>query len=165
MLSAKHIYEGVLATLERMQLDYLDIIFAHRPDFDTPLEETCRAFDQLIWDRKALYWATSEWSAAWITRAIEICDRFGLNKPICDQCQYNAFYRDNMEKNLRPVFEDYKYGTTIWSPMTGGILSGKYNDGTIPDGSRYKENAFCSSVIWPWYFGTEAKKEKTTKIL
>lgn len=86
MLGSKHIYEGVLATLERMQLDYLDVIFAHRPDFQTPLEETCRAFDQLIRDRKALYWATSEWSAARITRAIEICDRLGLHKPICDQC-------------------------------------------------------------------------------
>ena len=74
MVGAKHLYEGVEASLERMQLEYLDVIFAHRPDFDTPLEETCRAFDQLIRDRKALYWATSEWSPSRIVRAIEICD-------------------------------------------------------------------------------------------
>jgi len=165
MLGAKHLFEGVNATLERMGIDYLDVIFAHRPDFDTPLEETCRAFDQIIRDRKALYWATSEWSAARVTRAIEICERLNLHKPIADQCQYHALHRDNMEKFLRPVFEDYRYGTTIWSPLAGGILSGKYNEGVTPDGSRYKDNKFAADNIWPRYFGTEEKKDKTVKVL
>ena len=137
--SMKHLHEAVDSSLTRMNTPYLDVIFAHRPDYFTPLEETCRAFDQIIRQGKAFYWATSEWSAARVTRAIETCRRYGWHEPIADQCQYHALHRHNAEQGLRPVFEDYSYGTTIWSPLAGGILTGKYNDG-IPEDSRYHVN-------------------------
>lgn len=165
MLGAKHLYEGVLASLERMGEEYFDVIFCHRPDTNTPLVETCRTMHQLITEKKALYWATSEWSAARIARAIEICKKFGWNEPIADQCQYSGLWRDRFEKEYREVFEWYGYGTTIWSPLAGGLLSGKYNEGVAPEGSRYKDNKFAADNIWPRFFGTEEKAEDTKKKL
>ena len=113
---------------------------------------------------QALYWATSEWSAARITRAVEICERLGLQKPIADQCQYNAFTRDNVEKYLRPVFEDYSYGAAIWSPLSGGLLTGKYNDGELPGDSRFEKNEMLKGLVIGKYFG-EKRKEETIRIL
>ena len=165
MLGVKHLTEGVKASLERMGEDYFDVIFCHRPDAYTPIEETCRAMHELVQEKKAFYWATSEWSAARIARAIEICNKHGWNPPIADQCQYSGLVRDKFEKEYREIFEWYGYGTTIWSPLAGGLLSGKYNDGVAPDGSRYKDNKFAVDNIWPNYFGDEEKAEKTKKIL
>lgn len=163
-LSRKHITESVENSLKRLDLEYVDVIFCHRPDDDTPLEETCKAMNWVIDQGYAFYWATSEWPADKIAAAMEICKRLKLIKPIADQCQYNCLVRENFEKNLRPSYEDYKYGTTIWSPLAGGILTGKYNDGTIPEGTRYKDNAFAASVVWNMYF-SEAKKEGTLAAL
>lgn len=136
-LSRKHIIEGINNSLKRLQLDYVDVVFCHRPDYETPLEETCKALNSVIEQGKAFYWGTSEWPADRIAKAIEICERLNLHKPIVEQCEYSMLVRDNFEKNYRRLFAEYRYGTTIWSPLAGGILAGKYNDGNIPAGSRY----------------------------
>lgn len=137
-VSRKHIIEGTRNCLKRLQLDYVDIIFSHRPDFNTPLEETCRAFSWIIDQGYAFYWGTSEWDADLIVEAIQICQRLNLHPPVVEQCQYNLLTRDKMEKEYRSLFEKYKYGTTVWSPLAQGFLSGRYNDGNIPDDSRVK---------------------------
>jgi aryl-alcohol dehydrogenase-like predicted oxidoreductase len=136
--SRKHIIEGCLNSLKRLQLDYVDLIYAHRPDYDTSVEETCRAFHWLIENNKAFYWATSEWPADRITKAMEVCERLGLHKPICDQPEYNMLCRDRVEKEHRRVFSEYGYGCVVWSPLAGGLLTGKYNSGVLPEGSRYQ---------------------------
>ena len=146
-LSRKHIMEAISAQLKRLQLDYVDVLFCHRPDYETPLEETCRAMHSVIEQGKAFYWGTSEWTADRITKAIEICDKYGLHKPIVEQPQYSMLARQKFENEYRLVFQEYKYGTTIWSPLAGGILSGKYNDGNIPEGSRY-DNHKMLDTIW-----------------
>jgi len=162
-MSRKHIIEGVNNSLKRLQLEYVDVIFSHRPDFETPLEETCKAFHSVIEDGKAFYWGTSEWPADRIAKAVEICERLNLHKPIVEQCQYSMLVRNRFEKEYRNLFAEYKYGTTIWSPLASGILSGKYNEGTIPEGSRFDTNKEIER-IWLQYFG-EGKKEGTQKIL
>jgi aryl-alcohol dehydrogenase-like predicted oxidoreductase len=136
-MSRKHIIEGTRNSLKRLQLDYVDVIFSHRPDFQTPLEETCRAFSWLIDQGLALYWGTSEWPASFISEAIGLCEKLNLHKPICEQPQYNLFVRERFEKEYKHVFQNHRYGTTIWSPLAGGILCGKYNDGVIPEESRF----------------------------
>jgi len=125
-LSRKHVIEGTNASLKRLQLDYVDVLFCHRYDYETPLEETCRAFHSLIEDGKAFYWGTSEWSATEIVSAIEICDKLNLHKPIVEQPQYNMFNREKFEVELQPIFEKYCYGTTVWSPLAAGLLTGRY---------------------------------------
>jgi voltage-dependent potassium channel beta subunit len=136
MLSRKHIIEGMTASLKRLQLDYVDVVFAHRYDQETPMEEICRAFNWLIEHNKAFYWGTSEWTSQQIMEAIECCERHNLIKPIVEQPEYNLFVRKNMEVELEPIIEKYGFGTTIWSPLAGGLLTGKYNDGD-PKDSRY----------------------------
>ena len=166
LLSRKHIVEGLRNSLERLELDYVDVVFCHRPDSQTPIIETCRAMDWVIEEGMAFYWATSEWGAADIAKAHEICEREGLNKPIADQCQYNALWRENHEKNLRHSYENYKYGTTIWSPLAMGLLSGKYNDGEFPAGSRFKESDYAQKNLIGMYFGEKGeKKDDTVKML
>ncbi len=137
MLSRKHILEGIDASLKRLQIDYLDVAFAHVYDYETPIEEVCRAFDRVVNSGKAFYWATSNWTAQQITEAFECCERHDLIKPVVEQPEYNLFVRKNVEVDLVPMYEKYGYGTTVWSPLAGGILSGKYNDGTDPPNSRY----------------------------
>ncbi|KXN67606.1 Aldo/keto reductase [Conidiobolus coronatus NRRL 28638] len=134
-LSRKHIIEGLNFSLERLQLDYVDLVFAHRPDPDTPLEETVRAFNHVIDQGKALYWGTSEWSVAQIIEAHEIAKRLNLVGPLMEQPQYNMFHRDRVEKEYIPLYKNFKLGATIWSPLGSGILTGKYNNG-VPDDSR-----------------------------
>lgn len=158
-LSRKHIIEGLKGSLKRLQLDYVDIVFAHRPDKTVPLEETCRAFSWLIDKNLAFYWGTSEWSAVEIAEAIELCKAKGLHAPVVEQPQYNMLQRERFEKEYRPIFEKYGYGSTTWSPLAGGLLSGKYNDGNLPEGSRYDTIAFSKNVVLPKYFG-DGKKEK-----
>jgi len=147
MLSRKHIIEGATASLERLKLDYADILFAHRYDPITPMEETCRAFNWLIEQGKAFYWGTSEWSAEQIMEAFECCDRLGLARPVVEQSEYNMFVRERFEGELAPMFEKYEYGTTIWSPLAGGYLTGKYNDGTIPVDGRYAEGKWDPKIV------------------
>ena len=135
-LSYKHIVEGVNHSLERLQLEYVDLVFAHRPDPETPIEETVFAFNQVIREGKAFYWGTSEWSAAEIMRATDFARRNSLRPPSMEQPQYNLFHRKRFEEEYAPLYKELGYGTTIWSPLYGGILTGKYNDGQIPKGSR-----------------------------
>jgi voltage-dependent potassium channel beta subunit len=134
-LSRKHIIEGLNNSLKRLQLDYVDIVFCHRPDFRTPIEETCRAMDWVINQGKAFYWGTSEWSASQIMEAHMICEKLGLIKPLVEQCQYNMMVREKMENEYAHLFQRTKMGTTIWSPLFSGVLTGKYIN-EIPKGSR-----------------------------
>jgi voltage-dependent potassium channel beta subunit len=134
-LSHKHIIEGVNNALRRLQLDYVDLVFCHRPDPNTPIEETVRAMDIVIKQGKAFYWGTSEWSAADILCADGIARQYNLTPPTMEQPQYNMLHRERMEMEYLPVFRDLGYGTTIWSPLASGLLTGKYNNG-IPAGSR-----------------------------
>ena len=134
-LSHKHIIEGMNGALRRLQLDYVDLVFCHRPDPNTPIEETVRAMDIVIKQGKAFYWGTSEWSAAEIMRADAVARQYGLTPPSMEQPQYNMFVRDRFEKEYAPLYSELGYGTTIWSPLASGVLTGKYNDG-IPEGSR-----------------------------
>ncbi len=134
-LSYKHIIEGTNGALERLQMDYVDLVFCHRPDPDTPIEETVRAMNQIISDGKAFYWGTSEWSAEQIRDAYGVARRERLIPPTMEQPEYNMFHRDRVEKEYAPLYEDIGLGTTIWSPLASGLLTGKYNDG-IPDDSR-----------------------------
>jgi voltage-dependent potassium channel beta subunit len=134
-LSRKHIYEACRNSLKRLQLDYLDLFFCHRPDPATPIEETVRAMDDLIHQGKVLYWGTSEWSAADIMRAHGVAREYGLTPPQMEQPQYNMLHRDRVEKEYLPLYREIGLGTTIWSPLASGLLSGKYNDG-IPKDTR-----------------------------
>ncbi len=134
-LSHKHIIEGMNNALRRFQLEYVDLVFCHRPDPDTPIEETVRAMDIIIKQGKAFYWGTSEWSAADIMRADGIARQYGLTPPTMEQPQYHMFHRERFEQEYAPLYRDLGYGTTIWSPLASGLLSGKYNNG-IPEDSR-----------------------------
>jgi voltage-dependent potassium channel beta subunit len=135
-LSYKHVIEGVNNALKRLQLDYVDFVFAHRPDPETPIEETVFAFNQVIREGKAFYWGTSEWSAAEIMRATDFARRNSLRPPSMEQPQYNMFHRQRFEEEYEPLYKELGYGTTTWSPLYGGLLTGKYNEGNIPEGSR-----------------------------
>lgn len=134
-LSHKHIHEGVNKALRRLQMDYVDLVFCHRPDPNTPIEETVRAMDLVVKSGKALYWGTSEWSAAEVMRADGLARQYGLIPPAMEQPQYNMFERERFEKEYAILYRELGYGTTIFSPLASGLLSGKYNDG-IPEGSR-----------------------------
>lgn len=134
-LSRKHILEGTDAALARLQMDYVDLIFCHRPDIRTPIEETVRAMSYIVNSGKAFYWGTSEWSAAQISAAYGIARREHLVPPTMEQPQYNMFVRERVEKEYVHLYQEIGLGTTIWSPLASGFLTGKYNDG-IPEGSR-----------------------------
>jgi voltage-dependent potassium channel beta subunit len=159
-LSRKHIIEGTDASLKRLQLDYVDLVFCHRPDKDTPVEETVRAMSHLIASGKAFYWGTSEWSAEEIRDAYHIARRERLVPPTMEQPQYNMFHRERVEREYRRLYQEFGLGTTIWSPLASGFLSGKYLRG-IPAGSR------LSLRNYRWlrkrYEGPEAE-EKSSKI-
>ena len=134
-LSRKHIFEACRKSLKRLQLDYLDLFFCHRPDPNTPIEETVRAMDDLVHQGKILYWGTSEWSAADIMRAHGLAREYGLTPPQMEQPQYNMLHRERVEEEYLPLYREIGLGTTIWSPLASGLLSGKYAKG-IPTGSR-----------------------------
>jgi voltage-dependent potassium channel beta subunit len=134
-LSHKHLIEGVNKALIRLQMDYVDLVFCHRPDRNTPIEETVRAMDQVVRSGKAYYWGTSEWSAAEIMRADGLARQYGLTPPSMEQPQYNMLERMRFEKEYDILYRELGYGTTIFSPLASGLLSGKYNHG-IPEGSR-----------------------------
>ena len=134
-LSRKHIMEACDEALGRLQLDYLDLYFCHRPDKNAPIEEVVRTMNTLIGQGKILYWGTSEWSGAEIAEAHMWARQLGLEGPSVEQPQYNLFERQKMEVEFRTLFDNIGMGTTIWSPLASGLLTGKYNDG-IPEGSR-----------------------------
>jgi len=138
-LSRKHLIEGLNESLERLQTDYVDVVFAHRPDVTVPMEEIVRAFDWLINQGKAFYWGTSEWSSRQIEEAIHIADKLGLIGPVADQCQYNCFHRHRFEVEYDVLYKKYDFGTTVFSALASGILTGKYNDG-VPENSRFATN-------------------------
>ena len=134
-LNRKYLLEAIDSSLERFGLDHLDLIYCHRPDPETPIEETVWAMSDAIDRGRALYWGTSEWSADEIRAAWDIADRRNLHKPIVEQPEYNLLHRDRVEREYARLYEDIGIGTTTWSPLASGALSGKYLDG-VPDGSR-----------------------------
>ncbi len=134
-LSRKHIFEGLEASLRRLQLDYVDLVFCHRPDKETPIEETVRAMSRIVDMGLAFYWGTSEWRAEDIRTAYALARREHLVPPTMEQAQYNMFHRERVEKEYRRLYEDIGLGTTTWSPLASGYLSGKYLRG-FPEGSR-----------------------------
>jgi voltage-dependent potassium channel beta subunit len=134
-LSHKHITEACHAALRRMQTDYLDLFFCHRPDPNVPMEEVVRSMNILLQQGKILYWGTSEWSAAEIMEAYAVAKELGLAGPAMEQPQYNLLERRKMESDYTPIFRNIGLGTTTWSPLASGLLTGKYNNG-IPEGSR-----------------------------
>lgn len=140
-LSRKHLVEACNEALQRLQLDYLDLYFCHRPDKGTPIEETVWTMHNLVQQGKILYWGTSEWSGVEIMEAHRVAHQYGLIGPAMEQPQYNLFERNKMENEFLMIFRTVGMGTTIWSPLASGLLSGKYNDG-IPEGSRFDLKGF-----------------------
>jgi voltage-dependent potassium channel beta subunit len=134
-LNRKYLLEAIDGSLKRFQLDHVDLVFAHRPDPHTPIEETVWAMHNIVESGKAFYWGTSEWPAGDILAAIEIAERHHLHKPVMEQSQYNMFHRERFEVEYARLFADYGYGSTTWSPLASGLLTGKYNKG-IPADSR-----------------------------
>jgi len=134
-LNRKYLLQAVDGSLRRLRLDFLDLIFCHRADPETPIDETVWAMHNIIESGRALYWGTSEWSAEAIREAWDVAERDHLHRPIMEQPQYNLFNRHNVEKELAPVCRDLGLGLTTWSPLASGLLSGKYLDG-VPEGSR-----------------------------
>ena len=140
-LSRKHLVEACHEALQRLQVDYLDMFFCHRPDKSTPIEETVWTMHHLIQQGKILYWGTSEWSGVEIMEAHRVAQQYGLIAPAMEQPQYNLLERNKMENEFLMIFKTVGMGTTIWSPLASGLLSGKYNNG-IPEGSRFGLHGF-----------------------
>ncbi|MGI8763884.1 MAG: potassium channel beta subunit family protein, partial [Ilumatobacteraceae bacterium] len=134
-LNRKYLMHAIDGSLERFGLDFVDVLYCHRADPDTPIIETVWAMHDIITSGKAHYWGTSEWSAEEIRSAIEIADEHHLHAPITEQPQYNLLERERVEQEYRPLFEEFDYGATVWSPLASGLLTGKYKGG-IPDDSR-----------------------------
>jgi voltage-dependent potassium channel beta subunit len=134
-LNRKYLSQAIEGSLERLDLDFVDLVFCHRADPNTPIEETVWAMSDMIERGEALYWGTSEWSADEIRAAWDIADRHNLHKPVMEQPQYNILTRERVEKEYARLYEDIGLGTTIWSPLASGLLTGKYLDG-VPEGSR-----------------------------
>jgi len=145
-LNRKYLLEAIPAALDRFGLEHLDVVYAHRPDPHTPIGETVRAFSDAIDRGWAHYWGTSEWSADEIRAAIAEAERHHLHAPITEQPQYHLLHRTRMELEYRRLFDDTGYGTTTWSPLAGGLLTGKYLDG-VPEGSRAQRGAFFEKQL------------------
>ncbi|MBE0683666.1 MAG: aldo/keto reductase [Anaerolineales bacterium] len=156
-LNRKRLIEGIHGSLERLQLDYVDLIYCHRPDSTTPIEETVWAMHNIIERGKALYWGTSEWAAAEIVEAIQIAERHHLHKPVVEQPQYNMFERKRFEGEYIRFYKEYGYGTTVWSPLASGFLSGKYQGG-IPKDSR------AALKGYDWLESRMKDKERLAKV-
>ena len=132
-LNRKYLMQAIDNSLKRLQLDYVDLVYCHRPDANTPLEETVFAMHDMIARGKALYWGTSEWSAADIMGAWQIADKHHLHKPVVEQPEYNLFHRRRVEQEYSRLYDELGIGTTIWSPLASGLLTGKYVNGIPPD--------------------------------
>lgn len=137
-LSRKHVHESIDMSLDRLQTDYVDIYFAHRYDVETPLEEIVEAYSDVVRSGRALYWGTSEWTPAQIAEAHTYAKAHGLVAPVTEQPQYSMLYRERVEQDVLPVTEKMGIGLVVWSPLAGGMLTGKYDDG-IPEGSRFDQ--------------------------
>ena len=135
-LSRKHVTDACHAALRRLQVEYLDLYFCHRPDLETPIEETVRVMHDLIQQGKVLYWGTSEWDARQITEAYAVASAHHLTPPTMEQPHYNMFHRQRFEVEYLPLYDKFGLGTTTWSPLASGILTGKYSEG-IPEGARF----------------------------
>ena len=159
-LSRKHLIEGTKNSLKRLNLDYVDLLYCHRPDLETPVEETVLAMDYLVRNGYAFYWGTSEWSALQIEAAYVAAEKLGCIQPTMEQPRYNMFSRNHLEKEYLPLFSKYGMGTTIWSPLASGILSGKYTHG-IPKDSRLAKEAW---LIPEDFQDQVAKANELTKI-
>jgi voltage-dependent potassium channel beta subunit len=151
-LNRKYLLQAVEGSLERLQVDFVDLLFCHRPDPETPIEETVWAMSDIIDRGHALYWGTSEWSADEIRAAWEIADRHHLRKPVMEQPQYNLFERRRVEEEYARLYDDIGLGLTTWSPLASGLLSGKYLDG-VPEGSR------ASLAGYDWLAGRLTDRE------
>lgn len=156
-LGRKHVVEACHAAINRMQTDYLDLYFCHRPDTNVPIEEVVWTMHNLIQQGKILYWGTSQWSAAEIMEAHRVAQQYGLIGPVMEQPQYNMFERFKMEQDYLPVFKNVGLGTTIWSPLAAGFLTGKYLNG-IPEDSRLAITGF------DWLKNRWLQEEKIAKL-
>jgi voltage-dependent potassium channel beta subunit len=134
-LNRKYLTQAIDGSLKRMQLEHIDLVYCHRPDPHTPIEETVWAMSDMITRGKALYWGTSEWSAAEIRAAYDIAERHHLHKPVMEQPQYHLFHRQRVEQEYARLYDDIGLGLTTWSPLASGLLTGKYRSG-VPQGSR-----------------------------
>jgi len=154
-LSRKHVFEACHAAMQRLRVDHLDLYFCHRPDPDAPIEETVWAMDALIRQGKVLYWGTSEWSAAQIKEASRVARAHHLHAPTMEQPQYNLLHRTRVELEYAPLYSELGLGTTIWSPLASGLLTGKYNEGVVAE-SRLgqKDNAWLQRMV----IGDEASR-------
>lgn len=156
-LNRKYLLQGIDGSLERLGLDFVDLVYCHRPDPETPIEETVYAMSDIVASGKALYWGTSEWSADEIRAAWEIADKRNLRKPVMEQPQYNLLHRNKVEVEYARLYEDLGLGLTTWSPLASGVLTGKYVDG-IPEGSR------ASLKGYDWVKDSAANAETNEKI-
>jgi voltage-dependent potassium channel beta subunit len=156
-LNRKYLSQASEGSLERLDLDFVDLVFCHRADPNTPIEETVWAMSDMIERGEALYWGTSEWSADEIRAAWDIADRHHLHKPVMEQPQYNILTRERVEKEYARLYEDIGLGTTIWSPLASGLLTGKYLDG-VPEGSR------ATLPGYEWLRGLLTNKESNAKV-
>ena len=147
-LNRKYLIEAIDASLERFGLDHIDLVYCHRPDPATPIEETVWAMSDIVASGKALYWGTSEWSADEIRAAWGVAERYHLRKPVVEQPEYNLLHRDKVEKEFVRLYEDIGLGTTTFSPLAGGILSGKYLD-SIPEDSRAGRHDWLAEMLTP----------------
>ncbi|KAF4034223.1 Aldo/keto reductase family [Phytophthora infestans] len=159
-LNRKHLIEGTKASLAKMGLDYVDVIFCHHPDAFTPIEETVRAMNYIIEKGWAFYWGTSNWSVSEITETCEIADRLGLIRPIVEQSQYSIFERNRVEFELVDLIKTHKYGITAWSPLAFGTLTGKYGSG-CPEGSRMHTEDMRNAI---WGTDFEERVQKADKL-
>ncbi|MGH7640658.1 MAG: potassium channel beta subunit family protein [Candidatus Dormibacteria bacterium] len=156
-LNRKYLLQAMDGSLERLGLEFVDVVFCHRSDPDTPIEETVYALHDLVSRGKALYWGTSEWRADEIRAAMEIAERHHLHKPVCEQPQYNLLWRERVEQEYRRLYEDFGLGLTVWSPLASGLLTGKYLEG-VPEKSR------ATLPGYEWIRGELTDKEANAKV-
>ncbi|MGO9343049.1 MAG: potassium channel beta subunit family protein [Acidimicrobiales bacterium] len=159
-LNRKYLLQAIDGSLERFGLDFVDLLFCHRADPETPIEETVWAMSDIVSSGKALYWGTSEWSADEIRAAWDVAERHHLHKPVMEQPEYNIFNRDKVEKQYARLYEDIGLGLTTWSPLASGLLTGKYLDG-VPEGSR----ASLPGYEWLTHQLTNQKRNKRVRDL
>ncbi|QXC63535.1 aldo/keto reductase [Aquihabitans sp. G128] len=159
-LNRKYLMQAIDGSLERLGLDFVDLLYCHRADPETPIEETVWAMSDIVSSGKALYWGTSEWTAEELRAAYEIAERHHLHKPVMEQPQYNLFETKKVEREYARLYEDWGLGLTTWSPLASGLLSGKYADG-IPEGSR----ASLPGYEWLRDFVTDPAKNEQVKEL